>query len=522
MLFNSYEFVFAFLPITLLGFFAFARVGRDFALTWLLAASLVFYGWGHWSFLPVIVLSVVCNFLFAHLLARYRRKPLLALGVSLNLAALGWYKYAGFFAANTNALFGTSIDVGNVVLPLGISFFTFQQITYLIETFRSGTPEASLVREGLFVSFFPHLIAGPIVHPREMLPQFARTRFALRYKDLAIGLAIFAIGLLKKAVLADGIAHYATPVFTAAQAGESLDFIRAWGGALAYTMQLYFDFSAYSDMAVGIARMFGIRLPMNFNSPYKATSIIDFWRRWHITLSRFLRNYVYFALGGNRHGNLRRYVNLMATMLIGGLWHGAGWTFVVWGGLHGLYLAVNHFWQVLRHRAGAGAQDSTWLGRRCAHLITLLAVIFGWVFFRATSFDAALRMLEGMAGLNGISMPEALVYRFHGLAGTLAAVGIRFTPGGGVEFLSTWLWLAALSVIVFFAPNTYELMRRYQPVLIRTEGVPTVGAALPQSAGWVDKIAWRMNPRWAVATGVVLAAGILALPRVSEFIYWQF
>ena len=407
-------------------------------------------------------------------------------------------------------------------MPLGISFFTFQQITYLIETYRSGTPEVSIVREGLFVSFFPHLIAGPIVHPREMLPQFARTRFALRYNDLAIGITIFAVGLVKKAVLADGVAHYASPVFNAADAGQSIDLFRAWGGALAYTLQLYFDFSAYSDMAVGIARMFGIRLPMNFNSPYKALNITDFWRRWHITLSRFLRNYVYFSLGGNRKGNVRRYINLMATMLIGGLWHGAGWTFVAWGGLHGFYLAVNHFWQGWRRRSRAGVSQSTWLGRRCSHLLTLFAVIFGWVFFRATSFDGAMRMLKGMAGLSGITLPDALAYRFKELSEVLVDVGFAFAPGGGADFMYTWLWVGTLLAIALFAPNTYELMRRYQPVLIRTEGVPTVGAALPLSAHWLERISWRMNVGWAVVTAVILTTGLLALPHVSEFIYWQF
>ena len=299
------------------------------------------------------------------------------------------------------------------MLPLGISFFTFQKIAYLVDAYRGEVRAGGFLSFALFVTFFPQLIAGPIVHHSEVIPQFGqKSTYRPNLDNLSMGIGIFVLGLAKKTVLADSIATYATPVFRAAQAGADPTLFEAWGGALAYTFQLYFDFSGYSDMAIGLALMFNIRLPINFNSPYKATNIIDFWRRWHITLSRFLRDYLYIPLGGNRHGVARRYANLMLTMLLGGLWHGAGWTFIVWGGLHGIFLVINHFWHAL------GVGSATTSGARpgsdgsAARTITFLAVMVAWVFFRAEDFDAATRILAGMAGLNGVQLPAS----YHGAA----------------------------------------------------------------------------------------------------------
>ena len=260
------------------------------------------------------------------------------MGIGLNLGLLAWFKYANFLAASINNLAGTSLSFGDIVLPLAISFFTFQQIAFLVDAYRGLADEPNIGRYGLFVTFFPQLIAGPIVHHAEILPQYAqRDSIRLKADNLSIGLTIFAVGLFKKVVFADSMGAYADTVFQAAALGDTVSFVSAWAAAAAFSLEIYFDFSGYTDMAIGIARMFGVRLPLNFDSPYKSTSIIDFWRRWHITLSRFLRDYLYYPLGGNRNGTGRRYGNLMVVMLLGGLWHGAAWTFVFWGALHGLF-----------------------------------------------------------------------------------------------------------------------------------------------------------------------------------------
>ncbi|MGH6886959.1 MAG: MBOAT family O-acyltransferase, partial [Geminicoccales bacterium] len=331
MLFNSFEFILAFLPVTLIGFFLLGgRESPRAALSWLVLTSLFFYGWWNPSYLVLIIGSICFNFFVGQRLLARSSKAILGFGVAVNLLSIAYFKYAGFLAFNIEELAGVEVGLEHIVLPLAISFFTFQQIAYLVDAHRGEVRAEGFVNYALFVTFFPQLIAGPIVHHSEVLPQFARrSTYRLDLDNLALGLTVFSIGLFKKVVLADGIATYATPMFAAAQGGYEPTLFEAWGGALAYTFQLYFDFSGYSDMAVGLGLMFNIRIPINFDSPYKAVNVIDFWRRWHITLSRFLRDYLYIPLGGNRRGPERRYVNLMLTMLLGGLWHGAGWTFVI-------------------------------------------------------------------------------------------------------------------------------------------------------------------------------------------------
>jgi len=528
MLFNSYEFLFLFLPLTLAGFFLVARLGHEMAIGWLVLASLFFYAWWKPVYLILILLSMGGNFLLGEFLSSARRRAhkhrgrlLLILGITLNLGVLAYFKYAGFLVDNFNLLTGGSVDIGNILLPLAISFFTFQQIAYLVDAHRGITQEYSFSHYALFVTFFPQLIAGPIVHHREMLPQFMRTEtLRPRIENLTVGAAIFAIGLFKKTVLADSAAQYSTPVFQAASAGEVLTLFEAWGGALSYTMQLYFDFSGYSDMAIGAARLFGIRLPLNFHSPYKATSIVEFWRRWHMTLSRFLRDYVYIAMGGNRHGKARRYLNLMATMLLGGLWHGAGWTFVVWGGLHGLYLVVNHAWTRVRTRLWPKGLLPRPLGKMLAWSITFLAVVVGWVFFRAEDFSGAIAMLTGMAGFNGIALPNGIVARLGGLGEQLSELGVTTYLGGGSVFIFTWLWLALLLPLALFMPNTQQIMGRFEPALRlhRCEE----SAELNVFPGWAERIRWRPKLGWALALGGVAACGVLAMTSVSEFLYFQF
>ena len=517
MLFNSYAFIAGFVPAVLVACLIAGRAGGARAvLAVLLGASVFFYGWWDARYVLLLGGSIVVNFVLGLWLAsgplrerRAARHLVLIAGVAFNLALIAYFKYADFAIQTANAVFGTDAGLLHVVLPLGISFFTFQQIAYLVDVARGGVADRSFVSYALFVTFFPQLIAGPIVHHGEMMPQFRAHGAALRLDDFAAGLTMFAIGLFKKAVLADGVAPYATAAFAASEAGQTLDAVAAWGGALAYTAQLYFDFSGYCDMAVGAARLFGIRLPANFDSPYKATSIQDFWRRWHMTLSRFLRDYVYIPLGGNRHGAARRHVNVVLTMLIGGLWHGANWTFVVWGGLHGLMLALQGLWQAHGPRR---AGPPTWLERRAAHLATFLFVVVAWVFFRAPTFAGAAAMLEGMAGLNGVELPSAVRHAAPALAAGLEPLGVRFTGGGGAAFLATWAWVAALLAIALLAPNSQQILRRARPVI----GSDDVAA--PRAPA----LAWSRSPAWACATGLVLAIGILALTEVSEFLYFQF
>jgi alginate O-acetyltransferase complex protein AlgI len=516
MLFNSVEFIFGFLPVVALAFFVIARWSHPAAAAWLALASLFFYGWWNWMYVPLLVASAAFNYVCGVHLARYVRAErsraagaLLAFAITANLLLLGYYKYANFFLGIWGSVTGNASDIGQVVLPLGISFFTFTQIAFLADVYRGYVKEYNPIHYGLFVTYFPHLIAGPILHHKEMMPQFQEARtYRLNLEDVAIGLTIFFIGLFKKTVIADGVAQYASPLFL--NPGTP-DLLAAWGGALAYTLQLYFDFSGYSDMAIGLSRVFGVKLPLNFDSPYKAQNIIDFWRRWHMTLSRFLRDYLYISLGGNRKGTTRRYVNLFATMLLGGLWHGAGWTFVLWGGLHGVYLIVNHGWETLRQRLGQDPDQSTIAGRSMARLITFVAVVIGWVFFRATSLDDALTILHGMAGLNGVTIPATLsTYLAPSARAALEHWGIAFPLGGGSRFVFQYAWVLVLLPVVMLAPNTQEILGRFQPALNFHD------------ARGLTRFSWRPTPGWAVIVATVTAFGLLSLTRVSEFLYYQF
>jgi len=508
MLFNSYAFILGFIPLTLLLFHGLRGVGLARSSIGLLGLmSLVFYGWWNPIYLLLIVPLMLVNFaLAARIVPRDGRRPraakfLLVLGIGLNLAALGYFKYANFFVDNLNAVAGLDLILGKVVLPIGISFFTFQKIAFLVDAYRDRVDRLNFVDYVLFVTFFPQLIAGPIVHHSEVMRQF-RDQAPVSVQTVAFGVTIFTIGLAKKVLLADTAALYVSPLFDAVAAGARPDVLAAWGSALAYTAQLYFDFSGYSDMAIGGGLLFGIRLPVNFASPYKAESIIDFWHRWHITLSRFLRDYLYVSLGGNRKGRSRRYVNLLITMLLGGFWHGAGWTFVVWGALHGLYLVVNHVWRALRRRLGRGAETSTWLGRRLGQAITFVAVVVAWVFFRSEDLGTAIRMLLAMLGGNGLDLPLSLKGLWPGLP---VATG----PVDGATALGL---SAVLLAIAWFAPNTQEL----------TGYVGPEGAYAVEEAPRPPAVRWQPSAAWAVAVGCLFGIALMLMSKVSEFIYFQF
>lgn len=414
MLFNSFEFLLLFFPSVFLIFRFLVKRNYSIAVCSLVISSLLFYGWWNPKYLFLIVGSITVNFFIGRVVQNQktvlrRRKSFLVIGVLLNLMFLGYYKYFNFFITNMNFIFDMRFEVAQIVLPLAISFFTFQQITYLVDSYKNDIEEHNFLYYCLYVTFFPQLIAGPIVHHKEVLPQFIHKKPSIfSFDDIANGLVVFIVGLAKKVILADSLSVYSNPIFNASN-NEVLTIGEAWIGALSYSLQLYFDFSGYSDMAIGIALMFGIVLPLNFNAPYKAKNIIEFWRCWHITLSRFLRDYLYIPLGGNKRGKVKRYRNLMITMVLGGIWHGAGWTFIVWGVLHGFYLCVNHLWHFVKENMGLSGK-TTPLTKFVARISTFFFVTIGWVFFRSTSIKGAFSMVRSMVGLNGLSWSESPLF----------------------------------------------------------------------------------------------------------------
>ncbi|MEB3831293.1 MBOAT family O-acyltransferase [Phormidium sp. CCY1219] len=491
MLFNSYVFIFGFLPIAVLVYFVLGKFRLiKLAIIWMAIASLFFYAYWKISYLPLLLLSIAGNYLLGKQLDKAKpnstqAKGILIAGISFNLGLLGYYKYAEFFITSVNQVFQSQFPSPEIVLPLAISFYTFTQIAYLVDAYRGETKDSNydFPTYTLFVSFFPQLIAGPILRHDELIPQFRQLKnFIFSYQNLAMGVTLFILGLSKKVLIADNLSPWVAQVFAHT---EAVTFLEAWVGALSYTLQLYFDFSGYSDMAIGLGWMMNIKLPINFNSPYKALSITDFWRRWHITLSAFLRDYLYIPLGGNRRGEIRRYANLFITMLLGGLWHGAGWTYVLWGGMHGVLLTINHGWR----RLGIP------LPKIFGWMMTFLAVVASWVLFRATSLYEGLEMLQAMMGMKGIILPNI----YEGVLGGLKVFGVQFQEWGGFSYLpplrgqQSFIVLVGLLLGVVFLPNTQEIMQGFKP-------------------------------RWWMAFGVSSLAVfcLLSLNRVSEFLYFQF
>jgi D-alanyl-lipoteichoic acid acyltransferase DltB (MBOAT superfamily) len=527
MLFNSFEFIFLFLPITLIVFFLISKnpkaIQQQIPVFWLVITSLFFYSWWNPQNLPLIVVSILINYSCGYFLSnkidnKVTKKLVLIVGIIFNLALIGYFKYANFFINNFNYILNTDIQLPPIVLPLAISFFTFQQIAYLVDAYQGETREYSLFKYTLFVTFFPQLIAGPIVHHKDILPQFSRRSiYKFNSQILAIGLTIFMAGLFKKVVFADRIAEFGNLAFGAASQGVTLTFSEAWAGSLAYTLQLYFDFSGYSDMAIGAAYMFGIKLPLNFNSPYKARSIIDFWRRWHITLSHFLRDYLYIPLGGNRKGEIRRYTNLIITMLLGGLWHGAGWTFVLWGGLHGIYLVINHLWRWLRKSLGHDLKQDGWFLQGIGWFVTFIAVVVSWVFFRANNLDTALSMLASMAGFQGIQLP-AFWESYLAFMRDWGVGFLGFTVKVGISQKYAVFAILLLLSIAWFAPNTQQWLGIYNPTLTQLKET--------NQTTWLNQIwqnlSWKPNKIWTVVVAGMTAISLLCFTRVSEFLYFQF
>ncbi len=449
MLFNSPEYLLLFLPCTLAGFLLLRNGGWPrLTMGWLVLASLFFYAWWEPRSLVLLLASIFFNYICGLQLHRNRSRMLLVFGLVLNLCVLGIFKYAHFFMNTVEHFSGTSIGFPALILPLGISFFTFQKVAYLIDVYRGKVEKYSFIDFCLFVSFFPQLIAGPIVHHAQIVPQFRRVfqkdGGSLLWSNLAIGFTILVIGLFKKVMLADSLDAFASPVFRVAAEGFTPSAPEAWGALLAYTFQLYFDFSGYSDMAIGSARMFGILLPLNFSAPYRARSIADFWRRWHMTLSTFLRDYIYIFLGGNRKGELRTLCNLFLTMLIAGLWHGAGWTFVLWGALHGLLLVVHRIWTRMKHLFALRVPVRCI--RTLALPITFFVIMVSWVFFRAADLHAAFVFLHGMFGAKGFGLPSV---------NDLIIPAMLWKRG--------LLWLGLSAAIIWGAPTTQDFLGMHAP-----------------------------------------------------------
>jgi D-alanyl-lipoteichoic acid acyltransferase DltB (MBOAT superfamily) len=513
MLFNSPEYLFLFLPLAYLVFHLLSRSPTtERQIVWLAFISLFFYASWEPIYLLLIAASIVVNFALGRILARGNPGTLrawLAIGVCFNLALLGYFKYTGFFLDGLNSLGIWLIPIPEITLPLAISFFTFQQIAYLVDVSRGDCREYLFHHYALFVLFFPQLIAGPIVHHKEMMHQFDKLRSRKELPtDIAVGITFIAVGLFKKVVMADSLALIADPVFDAAASGSDINTFDALLATYAFSFQIYFDFSGYSDIAIGSARLFGIRLPENFRSPYKSRSIIEIWQRWHMTLSRFLRDYLYFTLGGNRRGAFKRYRNLMITMLLGGLWHGAAWTFVVWGGLHGLYLCINHAWRSMVARTGTAGLFGHPLLQPFYVLLTFSAWSIALVIFRAADMETAWTIIESafveLSGQAPLMLSGAFSDSF--LRQVLLWGDLQPAAYGEIYVL-----VAIAAGICWLLPNTQELLIDYEPVTIADNAPITP-----------HRIRWQPRPVFAAFTALLLSMSLLNLSAISRFIYFQF
>jgi alginate O-acetyltransferase complex protein AlgI len=492
MLFNSPQYIFLFLPLTILVYFLLSSRNK-LSKTWLVFASLFFYGWWNPKYLLIISISIIVNYQFGRLLIKHRHKSRagLVFGVAFNIGLLAYFKYANFIVDNFNLIAGGNYGPLDIVLPLAISFFTFQQISYLADCYSGHNKSYDFLDYSLFVTFFPQLIAGPIVHHKEMMPQFSKIDNSIfSSKNLAKGVFVFSLGLFKKMIIADSFAVWAIAGF---DSDTTLTFFDAWAVSLSYTFQLYYDFSGYADMAIGAAMMFNIRLPINFNSPYKAANIQDFWRRWHMTLSRWLKNYVYIPLGGNRSNKVRAYLNLFLTFLIGGIWHGAGWTFVIWGALHGSALVIHRIWRQAGFKMPAAA----------GCFLTFMFVNFSFIFFRAKDIDSATRILKGMLGQNGHNVSSNFVLIVNTIYGipekSIGTPNIKF-----VTDLVAFQYLIIFGFIALIAPNTMQ---------IANHGFIYEG-----------KFLYKQNSTMAIFAGAAAGFSTLLLftKAASEFLYFNF
>jgi alginate O-acetyltransferase complex protein AlgI len=505
MLFNSLEFIYLFLPVVLTLHFLAARLSESLAVAVTIVSSLVFYAWWKPPFVILPVISIVANYWLARriLLADVKTaRRVMLMGVFANLLVLGYFKYFDFLRSIVEQRNPVTPDV-----PLALSFTTFVQVAFLVELARDRT-QIPFPRYAMFVSFFPHLIAGPIVRWTELGPQMAdRLRYRVDWNNVALGLSVFCIGLGKKVMYADKLAPHVAGVFDAAATGAPIAAAAAWGASVAYSVQLYFDFSGYSDMAIGLGLLFNFRLPINFAAPFRATSIIDLWRRWHISLSRFLRDFVYVPMGGSECGWVRRSFNLIATMVLGGLWHGANWTFIAWGAFHGVLLVINHLWRMLR-----GPRQSNVITQMFGWLLTFGAFVVGMTMFRSPDIQTAGRLLEAMAGFGHAptGAPILVGWDFWGIdRGYVSESFVRTWLGSYWTVVGTLLTAATLA-IALFVPDTME-------VVDYREGEPRTNWRRTRRF-----LIWRPTAIWALAIVVLFAVVFLNLNTFTEFIYYQF
>jgi alginate O-acetyltransferase complex protein AlgI len=544
MLFSSAGFLFGFLPVALAGFYLLGRFSRVSAIRWLIVVSLVFYGW--WRPLNVLIISpsIIINFFIARALLRLSQneqsrgtsKTILVLGILFNVAFLGVFKYTDFVTGTINDVFDANLILRHIILPLGISFITFQKIAFLIDVQAGRIKSFTFQDYCTFVLFFPQLVAGPIVHYREMMPQFHAVRCQFDKENVAVGLTLLLFGLFKKVILADKIAPFISPIYLHAASGNRVTFLTAWMAAIGFTLQIYFDFSGYTDMALGLARLFGIKLPPNFYSPLRASSIIDFWMRWHMTLTRFLTAYIYNPLTlwltrrrvakgrpgfGGRNTTVGAFLSLLMgptilTMFIAGLWHGAGYGFVVWGVLHGFYITINHGWRLTAPRLWPDRRAYDRFMRPVAPVVTFITVAATMVFFRAPTMTSAIDLVKGMIGMNGIGLPEHLYAKLGPAAAFLHRIGLVAVAESAQDFLKTWVVICLLLFIALAVPNTLEILGRYEPAL----GIRPRSTKL--TIGGIAIVEWGPSLAWAVAISVIAAITIVHIGGPSEFLYWQF
>jgi alginate O-acetyltransferase complex protein AlgI len=514
MLFSSWNFIVYFLPATLIVFYFIPARLEILRKSWLIAASFFFYGYWKIEYVPLLVISIVVNYSIAEGIIRAhqsgRARLLVTLGVALNLGVLAYFKYTNFAVTFLSFIVQKDIGAFNIILPLAISFFTFTQISYIVDVYRDRHVHYRFLDYCLFVVFFPHLIAGPIVRHWEIIPQFATQAFRVNRDNFGVGAALFLIGLFKK-FLADSAALYADAVYNGAAQHLALSGFDAWIGTVAFALQIYFDFSSYSDMAIGLARMFGIKFPHNFDSPYKAGSIIVFWERWHRTLTRFLREYVYFSLGGNRRGLPRQVLNIMITMLLSGLWHGAGWTFVIWGALHGTFLVINHTWRLFVKQMKWTLEHWAWRGAGVG--LTFGVVSLAWTLFRAPNIGVAGTMLANMLSIHGFSLPSEFIKPASHFGHTLAELGFQFIDTDALDvkhYDNAMITCGLLLAVCWFMPNSQQLLEKYHPIF---EPV-----ARP---GWFRvKLGFFLGVVFGFLLFLILRNSFVAEP--SPFIYFNF
>jgi D-alanyl-lipoteichoic acid acyltransferase DltB (MBOAT superfamily) len=544
MLFNSYPFIFIFLPITFLGARILSLVSQRYVVWWLVIASLFFYAYWNPPFVTLLLGSAIFNYLMAQFIERalvnhydQRKRYLLIFAVIINLAILAYFKYTNFFLESVYTAFGMHFSSLDIILPLGISFFTFTQLAFLVDTSQGMTTERSFSNYLLFVTFFPHLIAGPLIHHKQMMPQFADAKnFHFNTTNISLGITIFVLGLAKKIFIADYLGEVADPVFAAAQTGQHIQFFEAWTGILGYTLQLYFDFSAYSEMAIGLSLLFNIRMPLNFNSPCKSESIIDFWQRWHMTLTRYIGEYLYnpiamyFMRKEFRRSEFAQIiytliVPTLTTFVIAGLWHGANWTFLIFGSMHGVYLVINHLWRKYKkHKAWVFTSSSY---KRLACLLTYLAVVFAFVFFRSDSVTTALQMIRAMIGMSGVSLPATIAHVLPGIDTIASTLSLTFNgifPGNLFKqsHMHIFLLLLVGHAIVWGMPNLHQVMCRFSVTTQDMSEKAMKKREIPK--GLFKNLIWNPTLLWAICIGVTFFAIAIALATIksSAFLYYQF